>query len=272
MLYNKRGELTSQQIVVYSVLIISFVVILIWIILLNLGGTTKEEICHNSVLMKGESPIKSVFSLDCHTKYICLSQTSKCDAMLSKPEEIIQVKTEDDVYKALAENMANCWWMFGEGQIDYVGSDFLSTGLYCSICSQIAFDSSVKKIFNGDETFSQRGLYDYIVSHKYTKDQKYDQYMYGLNFSNTDQILQYYQLNGFMEVNMNNYNLVLMGITSTRSWIGNAVIYGGSSRNSSSCGSYTWCRFRRCGHNWWSPFKNFSIKDCCRNCSDFWRV
>jgi hypothetical protein len=60
--------------------------------------------------------------------------------------EIIKVKTKEEVYKTLAEQAVNCWWMFGEGKADYIG-DKWKYDLYCSICSQVGFDDSLRNLF-----------------------------------------------------------------------------------------------------------------------------
>ena len=61
--------------------------------------------------------------------------------------ETKKVKTETEVYGILADEMADCWWMFGEGKVNYVGKDLPEKQLYCSICSQLAFDNSLEEIF-----------------------------------------------------------------------------------------------------------------------------
>ena len=52
---NKKAELTTQQLIGLIVLIVSFGVILFLILRLDLGETSKKEICHNSVLLKDKS-------------------------------------------------------------------------------------------------------------------------------------------------------------------------------------------------------------------------
>lgn len=51
---NRKGELTTQQLVMLIILILSFAVILFFIFRLNLGGTTNKEICHDSVVKKNQ--------------------------------------------------------------------------------------------------------------------------------------------------------------------------------------------------------------------------
>jgi len=143
---KNKAEITTEQIVLLIVLIASFAVILFFIFQINLGGTSEDQICHNSVVTRSAGFLtKQVFPLNCKTSYICLSRDgSPCERLTS--QQIIQVKTKEEVYSALAEQGANCWWMFGEGKADYMGKGW-NTDLYCSICSQVAFDDSLDNLF-----------------------------------------------------------------------------------------------------------------------------
>src|SRR3989339_538597 len=77
--FNKRGELTTQQIVGLIILITSFAVILFLLFRLNLGEISEKEICHNSVVLKGQSPSNfDVGNLDCKTNYVCISGGEDC--------------------------------------------------------------------------------------------------------------------------------------------------------------------------------------------------
>ena len=210
----KKGELTTEQIVLLIILIASFAVILFFLLKLNLGQETDTEICHNSVVTRGTSIIPTdALPLKCKKQYVCISLDGSCEAM-TKPDDLIKVKTEEDVYKALAEDMADCWWMFGEGKVNYAGSE-VDPKLYCSLCSQIAFDDSVKNLFGNQDSFDKKNLYDYLAKTKRSDGQTY---------------LGYLNLQGFEgysgeygEVDLTKQHYSLMGITSdvsTWGWIG----------------------------------------------------
>jgi hypothetical protein len=173
---NKKGEITTEQIVLLIVLIVSFVVILIFLFQLNLGKTTDSETCHNSVVERGSGVIpKESIPLTCKTQYICISKDGSCEKVTSP--QIEKVKTKEDVYSILANQMADCWWMFGEGKLNYVGAD-LSPQLYCSICDQVSFDNSVDFFTNGE--IDQREFYNYLATTNATgKDITYLKYLMG---------------------------------------------------------------------------------------------
>lgn len=229
LLYNKKGELTTTQIVGLVVLILSFVIILFLIFQLNLGETTKKEVCRDSVILKGRSLLPTgATPLNCRTEYVCFSKTKSCD--VEGYERVIQVGSKNGFYRAIADQMADCWWMFGEGKINYVGNDWLSE-IHCSLCSTVYFDSSIKDFFEGKDTFSQKELYDFITTQKMSeKSLEYDEYLYGINFSKGSNLIDYFKPEGtsmdFMTVNLSKPSLIMMGIksdTSTWTYVGAGV-------------------------------------------------
>ncbi len=188
-LKKRKGELSTQQIILLIILIASFLIILFFLFRLNLGSESDKEICHNSVVTRGSSvvPSESV-PLKCSRSYICITKDGSCEGMTNP--EIKKVKTETEVYAVLAEDMAECWWMYGAGQIDYVQND-LKKNHYCSICSQILFDDSLKEIEDseGNPAFeegiiSKDELYEFLTIADYSTDdesQTYAQYVFGTN-------------------------------------------------------------------------------------------
>ena len=244
-LQNRRAELSTQQIVLMIILIASFIVILFFLFRLGLGEKSEEQLCHNSVLQKA-----SVFSdapLQCYRNYICITKDGSCEELV-KPEKI-KVKSLDEVYGALANEMADCWWMFGEGKVDYIGKDFTKNN-YCSICSQIYFDDSLESIEGvEDKKISKDEFYDYLTKNDYSKDQTYSQYLLGTNnlselkkqgsFGNIEIGKQYFNVMGItsgvkeiwstsLGVGAGAYTLVgVIGyLTTPLGWIGGTIIVG----------------------------------------------
>jgi hypothetical protein len=173
---EKKGEITSQQIVMLVIVIASFAVLLFFFFRLNLGNTTEEELCHNSVLTRGSAVVPTdAVPLNCHRQYVCITKAGGSCEGLTNPKRI-EVNSLNETYKALAEQMANCWWMFGEGRVNYVGDD-LKKNYYCSICSQIYFDKSLKSI-TGEE-IDKNELYNYLRSNKIDNKNTYAEYLFG---------------------------------------------------------------------------------------------
>ena len=217
---SKKGELTTQQIVLLIILIMSFIVILYFLIKLNVGPSGEKEICHNSVVMKGNPVLsKGDISLNCQRTYVCLTKDGSCEQMTNP--NIKEVETFEETYRVLADEMADCWWMFGEGKVDYVG-DKLKQDNYCSICSQVAFDDSIKEIpeFSSGK-INQDEFYDYLAKTPVSEGNiNYAEYFFGtnditalkadvLNSKNNSK-----GIGTFGTINLNEHYFVMMGITS----------------------------------------------------------
>lgn len=145
LLKNRKGELTTQQLVGLIILIASFAVVLFFLFRLNLGESSDKEICHNSVVMQSQSTLKTG-SLDCKTSYVCISGGGNCEEF--NPTATINVKTKEETLKAIADAISDCWWMFGEGKVDYVGYSWAVdyfVGTNCAICSIIKFDEQIQE-------------------------------------------------------------------------------------------------------------------------------
>jgi hypothetical protein len=236
---KRKGEITTQQIVLLIILIISFAVILFLLIRLNLGRQTDQEICHNSIVMRSTSIADDAIPLKCSRVYICISKDGSCERMTDP--DVKKVETEEEVYNVLAEEMATCWWMFGEGKIDYVGKDKFLKDNYCSICSQIGFDESVKDISGIGDEISKDKLYDYLSKTKMPdKEINYAEYFFGTNdigrlkrtalkLEDGEDIVA----GTFGTMDLERQHFVMMGITSEvtgRAWkmvVGGVVALGG---------------------------------------------
>lgn len=179
---SKKAELTTQQIVILIVLVMSFVVILYFLFRLNLGETSEKEICHNSVVMKGNPVLsKGEVPLNCQRTYVCITKDGSCETMTNP--NIKKVETLPEIYRVLADEMADCWWMFGEGKVKYVKGKLLEWH-YCSICTQLAFDDSIDNDFEGIEEgkIDQDDFYDYLTETSMSEGgETYTEYFFGTN-------------------------------------------------------------------------------------------
>ena len=229
---NRKGELTTQQIVLLIILITSFVVVLFFLFRLDLGKESKREICHNSVIMKGNSvlPGESV-SLKCNREYVCITEDGTCEG-LTNPEKF-KVGSVEEIYQVLADKMADCWWMFGEGKIDYIGESELVSQNYCSICSQILFDDSLKNLEEVEDKISKDELYSYLSEQDYREGETYKEYIFGdLNLEEFKQELSNEANSGisFGTIDIGKQYYVVMGINSDStkfSWIIHGTLIGG---------------------------------------------
>ena len=218
----KKGELTTQQIVILVIAITSFIILVYLFTQFNFGENTQAELCRNSVLMKGGSIVPdSTTPLNCKRKYLCITEDGSCEGLTDPVVE--EVKNVEEVYDVLANEMADCWWMFGEGKIDYVGKDSTKNN-YCSICSQVLFDDSLTNLEDVDGTISKDKLYDYLSQKEFSDGERtYAEYLFGTTDLNQLRTLAYEEYgagDSFGKIKLGEQYFVVMGITSEVSTLG----------------------------------------------------
>ena len=206
--------MTTKQLVTIIVLITSFIIILFLLFRLNLGETSDKEICHNSVTLKAKTSIFSGY-LDCKINYLCVSGGGNCEGIPETSTADINGgsdvdKVKDEIMKALADEIASCWWQFGEGKIDYAdrtgGND-----VACSVCSITGFDENLK-----DTKITYLDFYDYLQKTSKEKggSQTYLKYIYdedNLGFLGTDFPIENYLEN---EIDASKTYFILTGMSS----------------------------------------------------------
>ncbi len=172
---RQRGELTVNQIIVIVILIISFAVILLFWWQLRPRGEADKEICRNSVVLKGFVPIfKDAVRLNCKTQKICFT-TGECEAEESY-DEVRKVSSKEELKKEITELIYDCWWMMGEGKVDYHTSGTFKN-VYCAQCFLVDFDNSVKDEI-GNVGYLE--LYDYMKKTNIPgKKENFMTYLYG---------------------------------------------------------------------------------------------
>lgn len=232
-----KGTISVTMIVSIILLVVSFIVILGWVVLSNPQGSSEKEICHNSVVAKGIKGVPAeVLPIKCSTEYLCISKYKRgygnCDEMLNPAVEKAETKAE--LYDILADKMAECWWMFGEGSITYVDNT-LTKNNYCSICSQILFDDSLKTIEGFESgTISKDDFYEYLTEKDHSDSQSYAQYLFGTN--DIDGLKKGFSDNASANVIFGNIEIgkqyyLVTGITSEVSkvgWVLRGAVVGGA--------------------------------------------
>lgn len=99
--------------------------------------------CRASVELRSEETIgklaQSKIPLRCKTNYYCITMGGTCPEGYTK----IRVNNEDDVKREIAFYMYDCWWMLGEGNLNFF-SRAITKESHCVFCSQIAFDDKIQ--------------------------------------------------------------------------------------------------------------------------------
>ncbi len=227
-----KGEITTQQIVLLIILLASFLIILFLLFRLDIGKQSDSEICHNSIVMRGNPVLPAdAISLKCSRTYVCITKDGSCEKM-TKPE-IKKVKTKEEVYNVLAEEMANCWWMFGEGKVNYV-TDTMKKNNYCSICAQVLFDNSLNEIEGMEENINKDEFYNYLSMTPLPEgEMNYAEYFLGTNDINKlkEELSNKADKEvGFGTIKIGEQYFIVMGITSevnTIGWVIRGAALGG---------------------------------------------
>lgn len=170
---NKKGELTTKNLVTLLVLIASFVIVLFFLFRLDLGAVTDKEICHNSVVLKSKAQ-GLVGELDCKINYVCISGGGNCEDISPTETIVVNVDSKEEIMKVIAEEMANCWWMFGEGKLNYIGENFGATTT-CAACSTVKFDD---RILDKNYKINYREFYEYLSTLQDDSIENYLNYLY----------------------------------------------------------------------------------------------
>jgi len=137
---EKKGMGTGVA-VTAILLLITAAVLLSWVFRGSVLTPSNADACHYSVA--AHSAVKGAAGeINCRTDYVCISGGTRCANM--NPTVTIKVDPTNDtqILKAIADQMAICWWEFGEGKLDYVGA--FSAGKYCGVCSIVGFDNKVQ--------------------------------------------------------------------------------------------------------------------------------
>jgi hypothetical protein len=164
MMKNKKA-LEAEVLIGIIITLIVAAVIFLFLRGLSLKGTIDKEACHQSVIMRsmpsiiGEAMRRSI-PLKCKTEDI-----------------LINFEEEELVKQRITTAMYDCWWMLGEGKLDFFTEGVWKkvTGLQntrttCLICSTIDFSDRAKgKIKDVDLT-------DYLQEKIFGKNISYLEY------------------------------------------------------------------------------------------------
>lgn len=156
----KGKKALSMQGVLISLIIAAIIllILLAWFNLLPFNQIVDKEACHQTVLMRSaQTPVigtalRKTVPLKCQTENI-----------------LIDYKDEEKIKERMANAMYDCWWMLGEGKLNFFSSE-LTRKNYCIICSNIRF--------KGNAINREIDLYDYLKETDIPmSDEKYIEYL-----------------------------------------------------------------------------------------------
>jgi len=189
---NKRG-LTVKTIVTILLLLVGFAIILFLYYQISWTGRVNKEVCHESVIFRATLPVfggaQEYVPLKCKTDRECITTGfigGKCEEDFGKTTGITKVKVSsaNDVNKAVAESIVDCWSMMGEGKVSlfsqWLAQQYGFGDVYptCVICSRIAFDK--EKLEKAGIDLTKIDVMDYMQRYKISgKDETYYDYLTG---------------------------------------------------------------------------------------------
>jgi len=120
---------------------------------------TDAEICRKSVEVHAMAHVKginTIENLNCPPSY-----------------EPITSGSEKEIKEELAESMAECFWKFGENELELFSGDITSQERFCALCHYVTFEDDARGV--SVSNFAQY-LTSNHVSSKYSKSQGYRTY------------------------------------------------------------------------------------------------
>ena len=119
---------------------------------------------------------KDTIQLKCKTQDVCLSMGGDCG--VNRRDMVnVKVSDENELTKEMANLLWDCWWMMGEGKVDYMPAKIGFGDAYCSICYKVYFDEKIQekyKLENGEGGISYKKVFDYMKANKIPdKDETY---------------------------------------------------------------------------------------------------
>ncbi|MDP2951238.1 MAG: hypothetical protein Q8N55_02535 [bacterium] len=182
---NKKGELTSKEIVTLVMVGLAVVIFVIFYSFYPWGGTINKETCHQSIIFRSTfnagpfEPGRELIPLKCQTDKICLTADGSCKEFegVDKLEKTkIEVSKERDILDAFANALYDCHSMLGEGNLNFMPHHFWSTK-YGLMCARIAFKGDV---LDAGKEVTYKELYEYMLIKKTPDAKSYLEYLYGI--------------------------------------------------------------------------------------------
>ena len=169
MITRKRGAIHYEIIIS---LILGLIVLGLSLYFIFNEYFTEDELdwqqCRQSILLRSNLPnlkelgtdLKGAFPLKCKTEVVTIDSAEP-----------------DEVYGKISKAVASGWYMFGEGEFDFVHRSFLVNERYCLVFARVHFtEDSVQKLDeileddsinpNSDENKFTQSFYDYYTRTK----------------------------------------------------------------------------------------------------------
>ena len=150
--FQQKKGLERNVIIVMILVVITLGFLVFLLIKVGIDKMPDEEACHEAVIYRGT--ISNAMKHGGDAGQI-LDQKAVDMISLKCREKNVVIKSGDrlEVKKEIADEMARCWAMLGEGKINFFGNPLWEEGQRCIVCSKIKFEGEAAKVdkIGGDE-------------------------------------------------------------------------------------------------------------------------
>jgi hypothetical protein len=183
---NKKGEMTSKQLITVIILIISFVIILFFWSMFDWQGDINRETCHTSVILRASATFKGAEFMDniplkCQTDRICFKSGlfgKGCDIQGENVRNV-NIGSKDALLDFIAEDSYSWHKTLGEGKVNPFETTWVIHSKHCLINSIYSLDNKTKEIIAKDGGITYGEIYKKLESKTNLDGASYFKEMYG---------------------------------------------------------------------------------------------
>ncbi len=129
---NKKGDLAFKIIISLVILLVTGIIVFFFISMMPFKETVDKEACHQSVVLRSQQIV-----------VLKPGQTLGIPLRCKTEEIIIDSSDEKEIKKEIANALYDCWWMLGEGEMNFFGRGW-TKDTYCVLCSTIEFSETTQ--------------------------------------------------------------------------------------------------------------------------------
>jgi len=190
-LLNKKGEMTSKQLITLVILIISFGIILFFWSMFNWQGDINRETCHTSVVLRASATFKGWEFMDniplkCQTDRICFKNglfSKGCDIYGANVRNV-KVANKEELLDFITEDIYNWHQTLGEGKVNFFETTWIIHDKHCLIDSVYSFDNQTREVIEKEGGLTFGEVYQKLESKQNSDGVSYFKAMYGTDLNN----------------------------------------------------------------------------------------
>jgi hypothetical protein len=185
--FKSKKAIESKILVSIIILLIGFFIVALFFYNIPWEDEIDKEACHTSVIARMSIPdslinsAKDLVPLNCKTKKICITDKNfgkgNCENNFGKDFITLRLDEKDkenQIKSFLAQEIAECWNIMGEGKGRLFRDDSYFEEVTCVVYSIIDFDDTVLK-----ETKTIKNFKDYLFENKVpNSNQYYSQFLF----------------------------------------------------------------------------------------------